>query len=423
MKKFLIVPLILLTFAAGAQRHWATYTHTIPVSEFKDKKFRVRAAVMVDGVDADASAQLAATGNAPGGGSGYVHSTPVVGKEWKLLSVEGFIGTASDSLRLLMNVKYNGKFYFDDVQVDVELKKDKWKPIFQANFENNQVNFDQDDAWKNDLFSAVIDHDHAKNGNSSLAITGKNVPNWGVNSAVGKFADVNGVRIYYEIYGEGKPLVVLHGNGGSISNAGPFYPSLMKKYKVIAIDSRGQGKSSDTNEPFNYDQMAADVNALLDHINVDSAYVWGQSDGAILSFILAMDYPKKVKRAVAYGGNVQPDTSAVHSWAVNYLNRILAESNDVKEKKLNQLMKDYPHIPYTKLRQIKAPFLIMSGDRDVIRLEHTVKIFQNIPNSNLCILPGSTHGGAWERQELFLQLMTDFFDKPFKKPDTRSWFE
>jgi pimeloyl-ACP methyl ester carboxylesterase len=256
-----------------------------------------------------------------------------------------------------------------------------------------------------------------------LAITGKNVPNWGANSAVGKFADVNGVKLYYEVYGAGKPLVVLHGNGGSISNAASFYPELMKKYKVIAIDSRGQGKSSDTNDPFNYEQMASDVNTLLDQIRIDSAYVWGQSDGAILALILALDHPKKIKRAVAFGGNIQPDSSAVHSWALNYLDRARTESKNEKEKKLTQLMIDHPHIAYARLKQIRAPFLIMSGDRDVIRLEHTVKIFQNIPNSNLCILPGSTHGGAWERQELFIKLMTDFFDKPFQKPDTRSWFE
>jgi len=88
-----------------------------------------------------------------------------------------------------------------------------------------------------------------------------------------------------------------------------------------------------------------------------------------------------------------------------------------------QLMLDYPNIPYSELSKIKAPVLIMSGDRDVIRPEHILKMFQSIPNSQLCILPGATHGGAWEKKELFLTIMNDFFNQPFKMPDTRSWFE
>lgn len=423
MKPLILLPLLFFLYAAQAQEQWASYTHTIPVSAHHGKKFRVQAVVKIDGGDADASAQLAVKLNKVDSGPAYAQTEHTTTREWKLISVDGLITGVTDSLSVIINVRYNGKFYFDDIQVDVETKKGKWSSVYKANFENGDSDLRQRSAWKNDLFTSAINHAQFKSGKSSFMVTGKSVPNWGVNTAAGKFAEVNGIKLYYEVYGEGKPLIVLHGNGGSISNAAPFYPELMKKYKVIAIDSRGQGKSSDTNEPFNYEQMASDVNALLDQINVDSAYAWGQSDGAILTFILAMDYPKKIKRAVAFGGNIQPDSSAVHSWAVNYLYKVIAESKDAKEKKLVKLMLDHPNIPYAKLKQIKAPFLVMSGDRDVIRLEHTVKIFQNIPNSNLCILPGSTHGGAWERQELFLKLMTEFFDQPFKKPDTRSWFE
>jgi pimeloyl-ACP methyl ester carboxylesterase len=423
MKHLILLPLLILVFGASAQENWATFTHTIPVGEHHGKKFRAQAVVKINGADADASAQLAVKLNKSDNAPAYAQTDHTTSKEWKLVSIDGIISGITDSLSVIINVRYNGRFYIDDIQLDVEMRKGKWSAVYKANFEDGKTDFSQAPAWKNILFSSTIDQTQAKSGKSSLVINGKNVPNWGVNDAVGRFAEVNGVKLYYEVYGEGKPLIVLHGNGGSISNAAPFYPALMKKYKVIAIDSRGQGKSSDTNDPFSYEQMASDVSALLDQLHVDSAYVWGQSDGAILAFILALDHPKKIKRAVAFGGNIQPDSSAVHPWAVNFLDRLLIQSKDEKEKKLNQLMKNHPHIDYSQLRRIKAPFLIMSGDRDVIRLEHTVKIFHNIPNSNLCILPGSTHGGAWERQELFLKLMTDFFDKPFQKPDTRSWFE
>lgn len=86
-------------------------------------------------------------------------------------------------------------------------------------------------------------------------------------------------------------------------------------------------------------------------------------------------------------------------------------------------MRDYPNIPYSKLHTISAPVLIMGGDRDVIRPEHLVKMFQNIPNSQLCILPGSTHGGAWEKKEMFLKIMEDFFNELFTMPDTADWFK
>jgi pimeloyl-ACP methyl ester carboxylesterase len=98
------------------------------------------------------------------------------------------------------------------------------------------------------------------------------------------------------------------------------------------------------------------------------------------------------------------------------------ESKDPTTKALNQMMLDYPNLPYSELSKIKAPVLIMSGDRDVVRLEHILKIFQSIPNSQLCILPGATNGGTWQKQDLFLTIMNDFFNKPFGMPDTKDWY-
>jgi len=168
--------------------------------------------------------------------------------------------------------------------------------------------------------------------------------------------------------------------------------------------------------------MASDVNTLLDQLHTDSVFIWGQSDGAILGLILAMDYPKKVKRVVACGSNIQPDSLALFPWALAVMHKTIASSKDPKEIKLNRMMLDYPNIPYEKLSQIKAPVLVVAGDRDMIRPEHTLKIFQHIPNSQLCIIPGATHGGAWENKEYFLKLINDFFNKPFRMPDTKDWF-
>jgi pimeloyl-ACP methyl ester carboxylesterase len=108
---------------------------------------------------------------------------------------------------------------------------------------------------------------------------------------------------------------------------------------------------------------------------------------------------------------------------VTAVNRVIKTSKDKHEVKLWEMMRDYPNIPYSKLHTISAPCLIMGGDRDVIRPEHLVKMYQNIPNSQLCILPGATHGGAWEKREMFLQILNDFFTKPFTMPDTKAWFD
>ena len=182
------------------------------------------------------------------------------------------------------------------------------------------------------------------------------------------------------------------------------------------------GRSTDTKEALNYEQMAADVNGLLEQLKLDSVYIWGQSDGAILGLILAMNHPKKVKKVLAFGANIQPDSLAIFTWAIKHSHKILKENKDAKEVKLNKLMLAHPNIPYAKLNQIKAPVLVVAGDRDVIRPEHTLKLFQNIPNSQLCILPGATHGAAWENKEIFLTLMNNFFNKPFKMPDTEAWY-
>lgn len=411
-----------------AQDTWASFNHSIPVKAYEGKHFKLQAMMKTDVTDDSASARLWARVDKING-TGFFDNMwyrPVRSTEWKNYTIEGRIDTGAEKLVFGALTELNGKFYYDDVKLQVETKKNKWQTIYTEDFEKTLDGWNSGIAMgnngKNDLYKPSLQKNDAQKG-QYLLIEGNNVPNYGFNKNAGKFAEVNGIKLYYEIYGEGAPLVVLHGNGGSISNAGSHYPELIKQYKVIAIDSRAQGRSTDTDQPLNYDVMASDVNALLDQLNIDSVFIWGQSDGAILGLIMAMDYPKKVKRVVAYGANVQPDTSAIFPWAVNYMNNLIATSKDAHEVKLNVMMRDFPNIPYEKLHSIKAPVLIMGGDRDVIRPEHLVKMFQNIPNSQLCILPGATHGGSWEKKTEFLQIMNDFFNKPFTMPDTKDWFK
>jgi pimeloyl-ACP methyl ester carboxylesterase len=114
----------------------------------------------------------------------------------------------------------------------------------------------------------------------------RNEVNYGNNPQAGNYFNNNGVKIYYEIYGEGKPLVLLHGNGGSIRSRAAFIEEFSKKYKVIAFDSRCHGKSDCPVGYLTYEQMADDVDKVLQQLGIDSAYVWGHSDGGIVGCYL-----------------------------------------------------------------------------------------------------------------------------------------
>ncbi len=240
---------------------------------------------------------------------------------------------------------------------------------------------------------------------------------YGNNPAAGQYAQVNGIRMYYEIYGEGPTLVLLHGNGGSIASRNREIPFFAKKYKVIAIDSRCHGKSGCSTGDLNYEQMAADVNALLSQLGEDSYLIWGHSDGGILGLLLGIHYPDKVARLMVTGANLQPDTTAVYPQLVELVRQYPMAPDTMMRKHL-KLMADHPHIGFDELKKISAPVLVMTGDRDAIREEHTVKIFQALPNAQLCILPGTTHFVAKDKPTLFFQIASDFFEKPFQKPST-----
>src|SRR5215471_12154573 len=135
---------------------------------------------------------------------------------------------------------------------------------------------------------------------------------YGDNPEAGGYKKVNGINMYYEIYGSGKPLVFLHGSGGSIRNARPKIDYFKQYFKVIAIDSRAHGKSVDsTTKELTYEQMASDIKVLLDSLNIDSAYVSGQSDGAILGLLIAINYPKKISKLATYGANLFPGKEAI----------------------------------------------------------------------------------------------------------------
>ncbi|MCK5424843.1 MAG: alpha/beta hydrolase [Emcibacter sp.] len=257
---------------------------------------------------------------------------------------------------------------------------------------------------------------------------------YGQNKAVGKYAAVNGIEIYYETYGTGAPLILIHGNGDSIAGLTAQIEYFSKKYQVIVADSRGHGKSGLGTDQLNYQQMMEDWNELLNQLAIKNAHTFGWSDGGIIGLLMAMKYPEKINKLAIMGANLRPDQTAVQPWAKPILEGAVREVAEMIAKKdatenweikrqLLNLVVTQPNINTKSLHQIKAPVLVIAGDRDVIKEEHTIEIFQNLKNSHLAILPGHTHLAPVNDPVLFNDLLTRFFEKPFTMPTTKAIME
>ncbi|HLA56250.1 MAG TPA: alpha/beta hydrolase [Flavobacterium sp.] len=248
---------------------------------------------------------------------------------------------------------------------------------------------------------------------------------YGKNPTAGKYYDIRGFKMYCEVYGSGEPILLIHGNGGSIDNFVKQIPFFSKKYKVIIADSRAQGKSIDKKDSLSYDMMADDFAELLTKMNVPSANVIGWSDGGINGLLLAIRHPEKVRKLAITGANTAPDSTAV---APNLITEMVTEFDKLNKKpnktdaeknsaKLLKLMIDQPHIKPSDLKKIKSPTLVIGGDHDLIKPTHTVYIFENIPNAMLWIVPNSGHGTLIEHADEFNKKVDDFFNMPQKSKE------
>ena len=247
---------------------------------------------------------------------------------------------------------------------------------------------------------------------------------YGKNAAAGKYVRIRGFNLYYETYGKGEPLLMIHGNGGSIKDFMYQIPFFAQHYRLILADSRAHGKSADTKDSLSYEMMADDLRALLDSLRVDSCHVIGWSDGGINGILLAMRHPQKVKKLAITGANLWPDSTAVdpfiHRWALQYNDslRKLEQTPQVKSRrKLGRLLAYEPHILPEQLRSIHCPTLVIGGDHDVILPEHTLLIARSIPKSYLWILPNSGHALPVFYKEAFNEVVLGFFRKPYRKID------
>jgi len=257
------------------------------------------------------------------------------------------------------------------------------------------------------LFISAIGHAQIKYGENKDAV---------------HYLNTRGIKLYYEIYGQGEPLLFIHGNGGSLGNFSNNIPYFAQHYKVIAVDSRAQGKSIDNNDSLSFEMMADDFNALLDSLHADNAYVIGWSDGGINGLLLAIRHPDKVKKLAITGANLWPDTTGLTPFVFDLIKK---GSEELRKKEQTQKVKNdlkisdldlyQPHISLEQLHSIKCPTLVIGGDHDAIPVLHTVLIAQNIPESYLWIIPNSGHSTPVFKKDQFNPLVEDFFKKPYRK--------
>jgi pimeloyl-ACP methyl ester carboxylesterase len=243
-------------------------------------------------------------------------------------------------------------------------------------------------------------------------------------------------RIFFETMGEGEPLLLLHGGLGTIGDFAHQRPQLAKSFMVVAFERPGHGHTADTDEPFTFATMLGYTIDFIEALGLGAMNLVGWSDGAIISLLLAIARPDLVKRIVCVSGNFDTSfytPSTLESFRATTLESFKGERGNlvgmygdvgpdsvphfspiVLEKTMAMWSKE-PDIKPGELAKIRAPTLVMSGDRDVIPLEHTIALFRHLGSgggggggAEMCIVPGATHFLLAEKPRATTMAILDF---------------
>ena len=246
------------------------------------------------------------------------------------------------------------------------------------------------------------------------------------------YVDVNGVHMYYEVYGEGSPLVLLHGGGLTIElDFAALLPELVTRHRVIAVEMQGHGRTADTGRAITPAALASDVVGLLDHLGIDRAHVLGHSLGGGVALELAVSHPDRVRSIVPMSISVRPDgtheeitdpskhaTSTRMPTPQDFADMTEAykrlsphpEHFDDFVAMLSGVASQLEGWTDEQLAGVTAPTLLMIGDNDFTTVEHGALMLRLIPGSQLAVLPGTTHMTITRRPDLVIPMLTAFLD-------------
>ncbi len=223
------------------------------------------------------------------------------------------------------------------------------------------------------------------------------------------------ISLYYEEKGSNEPFILLHGNGEDNTYFKHQIDYFSDKYRVIALDTRGHGKSPKGNAPFTIKQFAKDLDAFMDNLGISKAIILGFSDGANIAMEFAMNSPHKVKALILNGGNLNPNGVKRTVQIPIELGYKLASKFSSKSEKAKEnadllgLMVNEPNISPIELLKITVPTLVICGTRDMIKESHTKEIARNIPNAKLSIIKGD-HFIANKNPNLFNKVVEGFLE-------------
>jgi len=257
-------------------------------------------------------------------------------------------------------------------------------------------------------------------------------------SAAGQYADVDGLRIYYEVHGAATagppPLLLLHGGSETIDTSfSKILPALASNHLVIAIEQQGHGHTADLDRPFSYERLADDTAAVLEQAGMRQVDCFGWSDGGKVGLMLAMRHPDRVRKLMVSGANFRQD--GLQPAAIQWLKKSKASDPDWAESRLGyekvapdpahwevfaMKWRDFyisaPDWSTAQLGSIRAHVLVMIGDNDGVRLEHAQEMRRAIPNARLAVLPGTGHSTLLQRSEWVASMLEDFLAAPMPKP-------
>lgn len=238
------------------------------------------------------------------------------------------------------------------------------------------------------------------------------------------YVNVNGAHLYYTVTGHGSPVIFLHGGPANSQYLGNQVAALQATHQVISLDTRGHGRSTRDATPLSYDQFADDVIGLMNALNIQRADVFGWSDGGITGIDIAMRYPDRIGRLVAFGANTNtagatPDLASRPVW-IEFIKRAAIEyaalsptpqGFDDLSNALNAMYQTMPNWSDAQLQTIRAPVLIMDGDHDeAVKLEHAHYMAQTIPGAQLVIIPDASHFAFLQAPDLFNSELQKFLN-------------